>query len=64
VGGKGEGSIREGVEWTKQSILTAGMHQETLLKIDLEINNEGQDCKVGTVCVGEYLWEGLTVSGV
>jgi hypothetical protein len=36
----------EGVE------LTAETHREIPLNIDLEINNEKQDCKIGTVCVG------------
>jgi hypothetical protein len=28
------------------------------LNIDLNINNERQDCKTGTVCVGDNLMEG------
>jgi hypothetical protein len=38
-----------------------GIHQETPLNIDLEINNEKQDCKIGTVA-GGYLWEGKRVN--
>jgi hypothetical protein len=37
-----------------KSVLTAGMHLKTPLNIDLNINNESQDCKIGTV----YLWGG------
>jgi hypothetical protein len=29
-----------------------GLHQETPLNVDLGINNERQDYKKGTVCVG------------
>jgi hypothetical protein len=46
----------EGVEWTKYGKLTAGIHQENPLNIDLESNNERQVCKTGTAC-GRYLWE-------
>jgi hypothetical protein len=31
------------------------------LSIDLGINNEGQDCKMGTVCGG--MWEGRVNGG-
>jgi hypothetical protein len=34
----------------------AGTHEETPLNIDLNINNERQDCKIGAVCVCVYLW--------
>jgi hypothetical protein len=29
-----------------------GIHQETPLNIDFGINNERQDCKIGTLCGG------------
>jgi hypothetical protein len=40
-----------------QSIITVGIHWETSLNNNLEINNERQDYKIGTVG-GGYLWEG------
>jgi hypothetical protein len=39
----------------------SGIHWETPLNIDFGINNERQDCKVGTVfvCRERYLWVGV-----
>jgi hypothetical protein len=49
----------EGVEPTKVNYTHSGLHWDILLNIDLEINNERKDCKIGAVCVGRgYLWEG------
>jgi hypothetical protein len=49
----------EGVAWTKSKYtFTAGIHRQILLNIDLDINNERQDCKKGSVCGG-----GLLVGG-
>jgi hypothetical protein len=40
-------------------MLKAGIHREAPLDINLDINSERQDCKIGTVCVEEeYLLEG------
>jgi hypothetical protein len=36
-----------------------GIYQETLWISVLEINNEGQDCKIGTVCAGILVNGGL-----
>jgi hypothetical protein len=36
---------------------------ENHLNIDFGIKNERQDCKVGTVCVGEVLVEGGRANG-
>jgi hypothetical protein len=48
MGGKGvRGSNRRG----SMSILTVGIHRETPLNINLNINNERQDCKIGTICI-------------
>jgi hypothetical protein len=45
----------EGVELTKESTLIVEIHQETPLNIDLGINKERQDCKIGTMWGGEVL---------
>jgi hypothetical protein len=37
------------VVFQSKVILTVGTHRETPLNIDLEINNERQDCKIGTM---------------
>jgi hypothetical protein len=44
----------KGVEWTKVKYTHSqhGIHRETPLNIDLNINNKRQDCKTGTVCGG------------
>jgi hypothetical protein len=39
----------EGIKQTKVSIFTVGIHQEPPLNIGLNINNERQGCKIGTV---------------
>jgi hypothetical protein len=39
----------KGMNLPKLSILTAGIHGETPLYINLKINNERQDCKKGIV---------------
>jgi hypothetical protein len=44
---KRKGRIMEVDELTK--VLTMLIHWETLLKIDLGIYNERQDCKIGTL---------------
>jgi hypothetical protein len=49
VGGKGVKSKGRG--WTDQSIPTVGIHWETPLNINLNINNERHDCKIGTMYV-------------
>jgi hypothetical protein len=41
----------------EKSILSVGIHWETSLNINLEINNERQVCKIGAVMVG-FLWKG------
>jgi hypothetical protein len=46
----------EKVELIKESIFTVGILLETPLNIDFGINNERQDCKIGTVHL-EYLWK-------
>jgi hypothetical protein len=47
----------EGTEWTKVNHTHMGIHGETNLNIDLDIDNERRDCKIGKVCVwGECLW--------
>jgi hypothetical protein len=46
----------EGLNRPKKSILAVGIHRETPLNIGLNINNERQDCKIGSVCV----WEGIS----
>jgi hypothetical protein len=38
-------------------MLPTRIHQETLLNTDSVINNERQDCKIGTGGGGGYLWE-------
>jgi hypothetical protein len=43
----------EGAEWAKIKY-THGGDRETLLNINLNINNERHDCKIGTVCLGMY----------
>jgi hypothetical protein len=40
------------LNWPKYNIVTAGIHQETPLNINFVINNEKQDCEIGTVCGG------------
>jgi hypothetical protein len=44
----GGGRVMEGVEWAKVKYITVGIH----LNIDLDINNEIQNCKIGTVLGG------------
>jgi hypothetical protein len=50
----------EEVEWTNvKHTHNEDTVRHTPLNINLNINNERQDCKIGTVCVwGGYLWEG------
>jgi hypothetical protein len=43
----------EGVEWTKVKHTHSGHALRHPLNINLNINNEKQDCKIGTVC-GRY----------
>jgi hypothetical protein len=43
----------EGVEWNKVKKTHSGDTSTNPLNIDLEINNERQDSKIGTVC-GRY----------
>jgi hypothetical protein len=50
---KGKGEQLKGLNSPKWSTLTMGIHWDTPLNINLNINNENQDCKVGTVCAGE-----------
>jgi hypothetical protein len=47
VGGKGR--IYEGIEPIKVKHTHRG-HTLNILKVNLIINNENQDCKIGTVC--------------
>jgi hypothetical protein len=47
----------EGVEQTKVKYTHSRDTLRKPLNIDLEINNERQACKIGTVCGGGYLWE-------
>jgi hypothetical protein len=37
---------------SNQSALTARIHWETPLNIDLDINNKRQDCKIDAMCGG------------
>jgi hypothetical protein len=53
---KGQGKTMEGVELTTGKVHSQCNTLRTPLNIDLETNNERQDCKIGTVC-GEYLGE-------
>jgi hypothetical protein len=46
---RGKGEQLKGMNLPKLSILTAGIHGETPLYINLKINNERQDCKKGIV---------------
>jgi hypothetical protein len=55
VGGKG---VRESdgrathVKWTKVKCAHSGHTLRNLFEINLNINNEKQDCKIDTVCEG------------
>jgi hypothetical protein len=49
---KGLGRVMEGVEWTKLKVHLQWAYIETPLNINLNINNENQDCKIGSVCGG------------
>jgi hypothetical protein len=50
---KGEELESNGRGWSdKIKYTTAGIYWETPLNIHLDINNERQDCKIGTVCGG------------
>jgi hypothetical protein len=54
----------EGIEQTKVKYTHIGIHQETSLNMDLDINNERQDCKIDmgggggvkVMKVREYIW--------
>jgi hypothetical protein len=64
VGGKEEGEHWKGLNGLKWSVRTVGMHQETPLNIHLNINNERQDCEIGTVwgaLDGERGWKEMEV---
>jgi hypothetical protein len=39
-------------------MFTAGISRETPLNIDFGMENERQDCQIGTVGRGGYLWAG------
>jgi hypothetical protein len=47
-----------GLDGPQYSILTAGTHGENPLNTHFGINNERQDCDIGTECVERYLWKG------
>jgi hypothetical protein len=47
----------ERVERTKVKYTHSEDLLRNLLKIDLEINNERQDYRIGAVCVCGYLWD-------
>jgi hypothetical protein len=43
-----------------------GIHWDTPLNVNLNINNKNQDCKIGTVCVvgrGAFVEEGMVKEG-
>jgi hypothetical protein len=42
------------VEWTRVKYTHSGHTLRHPLKINLNINNEKQDCKIGTMCVDGY----------
>jgi hypothetical protein len=44
----------EGVEWTKVKYTYSGDTLRNPFDINLNINNEKQDYKIGTVCVRGY----------
>jgi hypothetical protein len=50
----GEVKAMEGVEWTKVKYTHRGHTLRHPLNINLNINNENQDCKIGTVCGVRY----------
>jgi hypothetical protein len=56
-GGKG---VTEGVELTEEKYAHSEDTFRNPLNIDFKINNERQDCKIGTVCV--CVW-GVLVGG-
>jgi hypothetical protein len=61
-----EGGVRKAVEGAAQTKVKCAHCGDTLrnpLNVDLDINNERQACKIGTVCVEEYLWEGRVNKG-
>jgi hypothetical protein len=47
--GQRVGRAMEGVEQTKVKYTSAGIHWNTPLNLNLDINNERQECKIGTV---------------
>jgi hypothetical protein len=49
--GRYKGELWAGLNWSKESILTVQIYWETLLNIDLEINNVRQDFKICTYSV-------------
>jgi hypothetical protein len=52
----------KGVEWTKIKHTHSGCTLRHPSNINLNINNERQDCKIGTVCGGRVK-EGIKVYG-
>jgi hypothetical protein len=52
VEGKESVRVMRGIEWTKVKYAQCRIRQETPLNIALNIYNERQDCKRGTVCMG------------
>jgi hypothetical protein len=60
VGGKGVRESNGRVEQTKVKHTHSGIDWDIPLNIKLNINNENQDCKIGTVCgVEGVLLEGI-----
>jgi hypothetical protein len=51
-GDKGCKAVFEGIEQKKVKHTTEGIHWDTSLNVNLNINNENQDYKTGTVFVG------------
>jgi hypothetical protein len=47
----GKGRVFKGTEQTKVKHTHSGHISRYLLNINLNVNNENQDCKIGTVCV-------------